>query len=86
LKDIQFNINFNERKLKSNQIILRYLNKEINYSDLLKFHFRNLIFTTRKLPNNSAYENLKSKGLEIISNDSLRLQVKNLIPMIIKIL
>jgi hypothetical protein len=78
LKDLQFNIDFNESKFKSNKIILRYLNKEISYSDSLQFHFGNLIFTTRTLPNNSTYENLKSRGLEIISNDSLRQQITKL--------
>jgi len=78
LIDIQFNINFNESRLKSNKIILRYLDKEISYSDSLQFHFGNLIFTTRTLPNNSTYETLKSRGLEIISNDSLRQQITKL--------
>lgn len=63
LPDIQFNIDFNENRLKSNEIVLGYLNKEISYSDSLKFHFGNLIFTSRTLPNTSAYENLKSLGL-----------------------
>ena len=78
LKDIQFNIDFNESRLTSNEITLRYLNKEINYADSLQYHFGNLIFTTRTLPNNSTYENLKSRGLEIISNDSLRQQITKL--------
>lgn len=78
LPDIQYNIDFNEIRLKSNEIVLRYLNKEISYSDSLKFHFANLIFTTRTLPNTSAYENLKSRGLEIITNDSLRQNITSL--------
>lgn len=78
LKDIQFNIEFNESRLNSNKVILQYLKKEIAYSDSLQFHFGNLIFTTRTLPNSSAYENLKSRGLEIVSNDSLRQQITKL--------
>jgi len=78
LKDIQFNIGFNESRLRSNEIVLQYLNREIEYSDSLKFHFANMIFTTRTLPNQSAYENLKSRGLEIISNDSLRQNITTL--------
>lgn len=78
LPDIQFNIDFNESRLKSNEIVLQYLNREINYSDSLNFHFSNLSFTTRTLPNTSAYENLKSRGLEIIRNDSLRQNITSL--------
>lgn len=78
LKDIQFNIDFNEGKLQSNKVILRYMKNEIDYSDTLKFHFGNLIFSTRTLPNTSAYDHLKSRGLEIISNDTLRQQITTL--------
>lgn len=78
LKDIKFNINFNEIRLRSNQIVLQYLNKEIPYSDTLEVHFSNLFLSTRTLPNNSTYETVKSRGLDIISNDSLRQQITTL--------
>jgi hypothetical protein len=78
LTDIQFNIDFNENKLESNEIILQYAREELNYTDSIQKHFANLIFTTRTLPNTSAYENLKSKGIEIISNDSLRQELTKL--------
>lgn len=78
LPDINFNIDFNESRLKSNEIVLLYLNREIDYSDSLKFHFGNLIFSTRTLPNTSTYENLKSRGLEIITNDALRQMITTL--------
>jgi hypothetical protein len=78
LPDINFNIEFNESRLRSNEIVLQYLNREIDYSDSLKFHFGNLIFTTRTLPNISAYESLKSRGLEIITNDTLRQNITSL--------
>lgn len=70
--DILFNIDFNQDKLKSNEIVLVYLNQNFEYSDSLNFHFSNLLGSTRSIVNLSAYENLKSRGLEIISNDSLR--------------
>lgn len=78
LPDIKFNIEFNESRLKSNEIVLQYLNKEIPYSDSLKLHFGNLIFNTRTLPNMSAFESLKSRGVEIITNDSLRKNITTL--------
>jgi hypothetical protein len=78
LEDIDFNITFNESKLQSNKIVLQYLNGKINYSDSLDFHFSNLFLSTRTMANLSAYENLKSRGLEIISNDSLRQRITKL--------
>ncbi|WP_242082867.1 DUF6090 family protein [Aestuariivivens sediminis] len=78
LDDIDFNIAFNKSKLQSNKIVLEYLNGKINYTDSLDFHFSNLFFSTRTLANMSAYENLKSRGLEIITNDSLRQRITKL--------
>jgi hypothetical protein len=78
LADIDFNINFNASKLRSNQVVLQYLNREVQVIDSLDFHLSNLPFSTRTLVNSSGYENLKSKGLEIISNDSLRIKITTL--------
>ncbi len=78
LPDIEFNIEFNRSKLNSHQVILQYIDGELGYSDSLSFHFSNLLFNTRTLVNTSAYENLKSRGLEIISNDSLRMSITRL--------
>jgi hypothetical protein len=66
LKDIEFNTNFNQGRLNSNKIVLEHLRARLPYHDSLDFHLSNLVFSTRTLPNASAYESLKSKGLEII--------------------
>lgn len=75
LKDIDFNISFNKDRLRSNNIVLNHLKKKQAYHDSLDFHFSNLHGSTRFVPNMSAYESLKSKGLEIIGNDSLRSKI-----------
>lgn len=76
LNDVVFNTNFNRGRLASNQAVLNYLNGE--EIDSLSFHLSNMVFTTRTLPNPSGYESLKSKGLELITNDSLRSQITTL--------
>ncbi len=78
LPDVLFNLKFNESKLNSNEIILRFIDQEFPYSDSLNFHFSNLLFNTRTLVNSSTYQNLKSRGLEIISNDTLRQNITKL--------
>jgi hypothetical protein len=78
IADIDFNINFNASKLRSNHVVLQYLNGEVHTIDSLDFHLSNLPFSTRTLVNSSGYENLKSKGLEIISNDALRIKITTL--------
>ncbi len=69
--DIDFNIEFNHSRFKSTKIVLTHLRNRQPYHDSLGFHFSNILFSTITLPNTSAYESLRSKGLEIISNDSL---------------
>lgn len=73
LSDLAFNINFNSDRLRSNRLVLDYLRGET--IDSLTFHLSNLAFSTRTLVNPSGYESLKSKGLELITNDSLRSQI-----------
>jgi hypothetical protein len=76
--DIQFNIEFNEVRRRSAQMVLKSLNEHESYSDTMDQYFGNLLYTTRSVVNFSAYETLKSRGLEIISNDSLRLMITQL--------
>jgi hypothetical protein len=75
LNDIDFNIRFNESRYASNEIVLQHLRRRLPYHDSLDFHLSNLLLTTRSISNTSAYEGLKSRGLEIISNDSLRAEI-----------
>ena len=75
LSDIDYNISFTKSKLQSNKVVLQYLNGAIEYTDSIEFHLSNIFFSVRTVANMSAYENLKSRGLELISNDALRQQI-----------
>ncbi|MBK9504122.1 MAG: hypothetical protein IPO03_01835 [Bacteroidetes bacterium] len=50
------------------------LNVPVN-NDSITFHYFNLFRDFVSVQNNSGYETLKSKGLEIINNDSLRSKI-----------
>jgi hypothetical protein len=76
--DIQFNIQFNKVRLRAGEMVLKSLNEHDAYSDTMDQYFGNLHYTTRSVVNFSAYETLKSRGLEIISNDSLRMMITEL--------
>lgn len=78
LKDIDFNISFNKEKRNSTTIVLDHLKKKLPYKDSLAFHFGNIHGSTRFIPHTSAYESLKSKGIEIIENDGIRKKMTNL--------
>ena len=66
LKDIEFNIDFNVDKMKSNLAVATETRNKLPYSDSLGFHFSNLIGSTRFVPNTSSYDNFKSKGFKLL--------------------
>lgn len=78
LKDVHFNIRFNEERLLSSRIVLDFLNSDAMYSDTLDIHFGGLLYTTRSVVNYSTFDALTSQGIEIIANDSLRSLITNL--------
>lgn len=78
LGDVRFNIEFNEKRLKACQVVLQSLIEHDRYSDSLDVYYGSLLYTTRSVVNYSAYETLKSRGLEIISNDDLRQTITKL--------
>lgn len=49
----------------------------IPYHDSLNIHFGNIQYNTTISINDGGYENLKSRGFEIISNDSTRKAIIN---------
>ena len=76
--DVQFNIAFNQVRLRAGQMVLQCLYEHEVYSDTMDQHFGNLHYTTRSVMNFSAYETLKARGLDIISDDPLRMMIAEL--------
>jgi hypothetical protein len=72
LKDCLWNITKNEALHKSNSMILHHLEERTPFHDSLKTHYGNLLGTTTQRRNMSTYDHLKSKGIDLIINDSLR--------------
>jgi len=64
--------------ISSGLIVLEYLKNNLEYNDTLNYHFG--IFPQVSLSNvpSSGYESLKSIGLSIISNDTIRMKVSNI--------
>lgn len=78
LQDIRFNIQFNTDRLLASEMVLKCLDEHTVYSDTMDVYFGGLLYTTRSVVNYSAYETLRSRGLEIVSNDSLRQMITKL--------
>lgn len=76
--DIEINISSWRACLSSNEIIIHHMDNHIPYHDSLNFHFSNLYPYITFNVNQTTYENLKQTGLNLISNDSLRLAISDL--------
>jgi len=78
LADIRLNIKLNKNSLKANTLVLKSLDNPDMINDSLSYYYANLTLTTMLDINNSSYENLKSFGFHIITNDSLRIKITEL--------
>ncbi len=68
----------NLARQQSQIIISNFLEGEISYHDSLEYHFANIMGGTFSSATQSAYENLKSSGLNLIRNDTIRQEISNL--------
>ena len=76
--DNAINAQWYERVERSARIINGSLEKKIPWHDSLVNHFGNLYTHGISTYNTSAFENLKSIGFDLISNDSIRIALTNL--------
>jgi len=68
-------IPYNKRIRNSIDIILERLNSDLPYQDSLKYTFGNTITYWFYYTKTSVFENLKSEGVNLISNKSLRQEI-----------
>ena len=78
LGDLDFNINFQKERLKSNEVVLTYITERREFTDSIGYHLSNILYPVHFLSNTSAYEAIKNVGIEIITNDSLRREIVTL--------
>ena len=80
-KDV-FNFNskitINENAIKHNSAVLEHLILKTPLTDTLRYSYARLTGRGTFEPITVAYENLKSKGINIIGNDSLRISISEL--------
>jgi len=73
--DIEFNINYQYNSRDAARKLLKIIENDLPYDSSYNKLFSDAILFTTFVNSTSAYETLKSKGLDLISNDSLRLMV-----------
>lgn len=72
LEDCHWNIRKQEDLKRSNLAVLKHLESRSPFHDSLIHHYGNLIYSTTQKRNMSTYDHLKSKGIDLVRNDSLR--------------
>lgn len=72
LKDCLWNIDKQKALMRSNEAVLKHLEEGSPHSDSLKVYYGTLVYSTTQRRNMATYEHLKSKGIDLIRNDSLR--------------
>jgi hypothetical protein len=75
LEDVIDDLKDHERNLKSTEIIYNSILHKESYNDSLAKHYKYLTDEEEFMARQSAFESLKSIGIEIISNDSLRHEI-----------
>ncbi|RMF29014.1 MAG: hypothetical protein D6765_05070 [Bacteroidetes bacterium] len=75
LQDLEANIEGHRMGLAAVQVFRKYLTGQAVNLDSMPFHYFVLLRDFISLQNSAAYESLKSQGLGLIRNDSLRLKI-----------
>lgn len=78
LEDIRLNQMGHRMGMRSNEFFRSLLTQKPVATDSVVYHYFNLTRDFVSIQNTSGYETLKSKGLELIENDSLRSKIISL--------
>ncbi len=77
LSDIDSNISSHTTAINSANLILNLLEKNQTYNDSLAKHFSYAMAPSFFVNTTTAFETLKSKGIDLITNENLRNQLIN---------
>lgn len=75
LEDIDFNTYAHNRFLHASQVVLEFMNSDLPWHDSLGGYFALLMGGSIFDINTSAYESLKSIGIDLVRNDRLRQKI-----------
>ncbi|MCU0352803.1 MAG: DUF6090 family protein [Cytophagales bacterium] len=78
LTDIESNANVCAESARAKKVLLAAFRKKEPYQDSLQRHLSKTTVFVYLVTNRAAYETLKSKGLDLVSNDSLRISITTL--------
>jgi hypothetical protein len=76
--DLKFNISLHESAIRSGNKVIQHFENNLPYSDSLSIHFATILWYSRLTANDGPFENLKSKGLDLVTNDTLRSSITSM--------
>ena len=76
-KDIKFNLSIHDQAISSAQYVLGHMGSEAPYEDSIGYHLSQAFLWSKLEIDLGAFENMKSTGLDIISNNELRNEIVN---------
>lgn len=77
IEDLQYTVDIDHSIMICQKIIINHLTNKLPYNDSLATNFYHLPNAVHLETPSSGYYSLKSRGLEVIQNDSLRSQIIN---------
>ncbi len=75
LEDLEMNLQIHNQILRSQDILVEWLENDKVFVDSLSYHFARVNHQTEFISNEGAFETLKSIGLRSLSNDSIRIDL-----------
>ena len=75
MEEIESNLTNYKIAVKASDLVVQHLQSNAQYHDFLAVHLAQTIGMDAFIPQKAAYQTLKSKGVDLISNDSLRSQI-----------
>lgn len=78
LKDLQFSLGFYRNCKNSSDLLISHIKNKLPYNDTLDNHFGKIGLFAVLAVRTGPFETLKSRGMETITNDSLRLKIAKL--------
>lgn len=75
IQDLKHNLKRDSLSINSLNTIIKIIDEDIPYNDSMAIHFGRMSYFTNFINNTSSYENMKSDGFNVITNDSLRFKI-----------
>lgn len=78
LSDMKSNVQGHQTSINASFQLMKFINGELESTDSVRHYYQLATIDYTFTPNTGAYETLKSRGVQLITNDSIRLSIISL--------